>query len=149
MALKVKDIVYLLDKKSHALVPCLVIEIISSVSIDGEKTYHIVQTPGKKKLKLQEYTSPWFSSIEEAQQFLLETATSMIQQTVDDALLSAREHFDYNHNKELEISSPEEQTDFFKNVQDSEERVKIDLGNGQTATVSLPSEIINEKNTSN
>ena len=147
MGLKVKDIVYLLDKKSHALVPCLIVEIISSVSIDGEKVYHVVQTPGKKKLKLEDYANPWFPSIEEAQQFLLETATAMIQSTIDAALSAASEHFGYRQDKTA-ADSLEEPAIFFKDVQNLDERVKIDLGNGQTATVSLPSEIINEKNTS-
>jgi len=150
MMLNVKDVVYLLDKKTQTLVPCLVVEIISSVSIDGEKTYHIVESPAKKKLKLENYGNPWFSSIEEAQAFLMETASSIIQKTVDKAILSAKEVFGIDSSILAEQSDNSlDQESLFKDVQNDGEHVKIDLGDGQIANVRLPSEIINEKNSSN
>jgi len=145
MMLSVKDVVYLLDKKTQTLVPCLVVEIISSVSINGEKIYHIVESPAKKKLKLEDYTSAWFSSIDEAQKFLMNTATSIIQKTIDKATVAAANSFGVKQSEESQLN----EGILFKNVQNAEERVKIDLGDGQIANVSLPSEIIYEKNSSN
>jgi len=149
MELNVKDVVFLLDKKTQNLVPCRVVEIISSVSLDGEKTYHVVEAPNEKKIKLEVYKGPWFPSIEDAQSFLMDTASSIIQKTVDKALKAANEHYGLQNNAISNESDFHEDESMFNDVQISSERVKIDLGNGQVGNISLPDVLDNEKNSSN
>ena len=42
--IKVGNIVYLLDKKTHAIVPCMIVEQVNSISLEGETTHHIMKT---------------------------------------------------------------------------------------------------------
>jgi hypothetical protein len=145
--LNVRDVIFLLDKKRQNLVPCQIVEIISSITIEGEKIHHIVMTPSEKTLKLEEFQGPWFTSIDKAQDFLLKAASELIQKAVDKALSVANENFgSSNSERSDDISFFESQKNVLDKVQNLDESVKIDLGDGQIATVTLPSEMLDAKN---
>ena len=43
--LEVGDIIYMLDRKTQALVPCMVVEKVSSVTMQGENIHHVISPP--------------------------------------------------------------------------------------------------------
>ena len=134
--LKVGDVIYLLDKKTQAMVPCLVVEKINSVSLQGESTHHMVSTPAGKTIKLEDYKSPWFETIDDAKSFLLDAAKKLIQKSADAALKVAKESFDVSDELQDDLGQV---TDIsFDQVQNTSDQVVVDLGNGQTAKVTMP-----------
>lgn len=141
--LKVGAIVYLLDKKTQALVPCMVIEKVNSISLEGESTHHVVTSPAGKTLKIENYKSPWFETIDAAKTFLLDTAKKLIQDSANAALKVAKETFPSNESdKEItEITSnidDNESSLLLEDVRSLSNNVIVDLGNGQTAKVTIP-----------
>ncbi len=134
--LKVGDVIYLLDKKSQAMVPCLIIEKVNSVSLQGESTHHMVSTPGGKSLKLEEYKSPWFETIDDAKNFLLDSAKKLIQKSADAALKVAKETFDLPEETHQDLS--QDTSRVLEEAQNIPDQVIVDLGDGQTAKVTMP-----------
>ena len=142
--LSVGKVIYLLDKKTHAIIPCMVIEKVSSVSLEGETVHHIITSPTGKKIKLENYKSPWFPSIEEARTFLVDTSMKLIDRVINDALEIADNSF-----KTAQVASPnldeplsdvyEEDNTIESDVESFANNVLVDLGNGQTAKVTLSS----------
>lgn len=128
--LKVGKIVYLLDKKTHAVVPCKIIEKIQSITETGETVKHVVRLPSEKSLTLETYKSPWFETIEGARTSLLESATALIDSTLE--ITRQKEEKYFPSQKALdEAVSPDVQTS-------EEDAVYVELENGQKAKVSLP-----------
>ena len=128
--LKVGKIVYLLDKKTHAVVPCKIIEKIQSITETGETVKHVVRLPSEKSLTLETYKSPWFETIEDARTSLLESATALIDSTLE--ITRQKEEKYFPSQKALdEAVSPDVQTS-------EEDAVYVELENGQKAKVSLP-----------
>ena len=128
--LKVGKIVYLLDKKTHAVVPCKIIEKIQSITETGETVKHVVRLPSEKSLTLETYKSPWFETIEDARTSLLESATALIDSTLE--ITRQKEEKYFPSQKALdEAVSPDVQTI-------EKDSVYVELENGQKAKVSLP-----------
>ena len=158
MKLSVGDIVFVLDKKSKAVVPCQLVERISSVTLAGENVKNIAVSPGGKKFKLEEYDAPWFENYETAYDYLRETALKLVDDTMKRALGSAEKNFGYTHQAKpsVDLSAlPEEkpaesnisQDDHDKSIDDSllqSEQVFVDIG-GQQVKVTLPKEFVNEQ----
>lgn len=143
--LSVGEVIYLLDKRTHAIIPCMVVEKVSSVSLEGENTHHMIASPNGKKIKLENYKSPWFPNIEEARSFLIDTSMSLIEKVISDALQVASKSFEITEAISPEInSSLEEAYESNKKIEDGLENFAnnaiVDLGNGQTAKVTLSSE---------
>ena len=154
--ISVGSVVYLLDKKTHTVVPCQIVEQVKSTTLEGEETYHTVKTPNQKSLRLEEYPNPWFSDIDEARDFLLAAATSLIDTTIQRAKDAEEECFpqavhplsltvkDKPSKKEAPetLSASPKKTRgrrSKKKVEKTEEGgITVDLGEGQTARVTLP-----------
>ena len=133
----VGKVIYLLDIKTQAVVPCMVVEQVKTITLAGEDVHHIVQIPsGQKKIKLENYKHPWFDSLDAARDHLLEMATSLIDKTIEKAASLANETF----------GEKDQQINLSQNIlpaapiasSDAEESLMIDLGDGQRAKVSLP-----------
>ena len=142
MDLKVSDIIYLLDRKTHAIVPCKIIEKVSTVTLDGECVHHMVQPSSGKSLKLEDYKPPWFENLKMAREFLMESAINLIDASIEQAQKARDQAF-----------GPEDDDQAFLNnslaeVQNLNDGVKIDLGDGQTASVTLPRGMFDAENTS-
>ena len=129
--LSVGNIVYLLDKGTHAVVPCKVIEKIQSITEAGETITHVVRLPNSKSLKLEEYKNPWFDTLDGARDFLLETATSLIDSTLDAAREKEEKYFPAVTVQHAEAVSPDSKST-------SGDDVYVELENGQRAKISLP-----------
>ena len=140
----VGKIVYLFDRKNHKIVPCRVVEKINTISLSGESTHHMVQTPSKKTIKLEEYKGPQFSEISEAKSFLLEAAENLIDKTIEETLRiksevfpDAEQNFDdisLYESTEASVSLPAPPV----KEQVSDGTLVVDLPDGKKAKVSLP-----------
>ena len=141
--IKVGNIVYLLDKKTHAIVPCMIVEQVNSISLEGETTHHIMKTPAGRKAKLEDFKSPWFQDIPSARDFLMEAAKNLVDETVEKANQIAAEAFGDNLSALEESNVNENDFVFYKSEEDSpvetsSNEVFVDLPNGQKARVSMP-----------
>ncbi len=148
MKLSVGDVVFVLDKKTHAVVPCQLVEIISSVTLDGETTNHVVVTPtGKKKFKLEDHASPWFSSFDEARSYLLAAATQLIDDTMARALESAKINFNYKKDLKSEEDQDNQLSEDSQEIlpistEEARDHLYVDMA-GQRVKVTLPDELAN------
>lgn len=139
--LNVGEIVYLLDKKTQAVIPCMVVEKVNSVTLEGETTHHIISPPSGKKLRLENYKGPWFPTLDEARDFLIDTAKNLINATIEKAERVAVETFNLepvgleDHNVEENLGPTPLSSDA---VSGSPEKVFVDLGDGQKVSVTLP-----------
>ena len=150
MTIKVSDLIYVLDTKSHTVVPCKIVEKVTSVSLTGEDVFHMAETPAGKSFKLENCKNPWFTSIDDARNFLKDAAENLILETIQKAQQIATEKFG---DESLVVDQTESnggdslsEQGFLDEIENVGEKVQIDLGNGQIANVQLPNEIINEKN---
>ena len=139
--LSVGEVLYLLDKKTQAIIPCMIVEKVSSISLEGENTHHMIVSPSGKKIRLENYKSPWFTTIKDARSFLLEASTKLIDRVIDDALSTAKSSFEMPANLE-ETQSDLSNDEITSSVQNFSEDVIIDLGDGKKAKVTLPSEVV-------
>lgn len=150
MSLKVSDIIFLMDRKSRDIVPCRVIERVATTTLEGESIHHIIQTTAGENLKLEDYSSPWFNNLEMARDFLLESAKNLIDVSIDRARDARAEAFGLEKEDPLQPQA-NNIGDFLNNstapVQEAENSVKIDLGDGKTASVTLPRGIFDAENT--
>lgn len=151
MKLSVGDVIFVIDKKTQAVVPCQLVEIISSVTLEGEQVRHIASTPGSKKFTLEEYDSLWFESYEKAKSYLTNAALELVDSTMKRAEEAAIRTFGYTPNNSLydagEIPAAEKDESSYSssmegNISDTEQ-VFVDIG-GQQVKVTLPKELINE-----
>jgi hypothetical protein len=150
MPLKVSDIIFLMDRKSRDIVPCRVIERVATTTLEGESIHHIIQPASGESLKLEDYNSPWFNNLEMAREFLLESAKSLIDVSINRAS-KARDKVFGTEKDDAQDPQASDIGDFLNNsavlVQEAPDSVKIDLGNGQTASVTLPKGILDAENT--
>jgi hypothetical protein len=154
MKLSVGKVVYVLDKKTHSVVPCQVVEIISSVTLEGEAVKNIVTSPTGKKIVLEDYNATWFENYEKAYEYLKEAALELVSHTMRRAGEVAFASFgvkpvDLETNDEkspdqslgLEahtlVIDPETKNDL------EPEQVFVDIG-GQQVKVTLPRELSHE-----
>jgi len=138
--LNVGEVIYLLDKKTQAVIPCMIVEKVNSISLEGETTHHVIVSPSGKKIRLENYKSPWFSSPDEARSFLLEASSKLIDRVISDALKTAKASFETAASPDEEVSVVSE-SQLTEDVQNFTNDVIVDLGNGQTAKVTMPPEV--------
>ena len=155
MKLSVGKVVYVLDKKTHSVVPCQVVEVISSVTLDGEAVKNIVTSPSGKKIVLEDYNATWFESYEKAYDYLREAALELVSHTMRKASEVAFSSFGVrvdNHHQETDEKPQKSELDFQKLPENSEqnkgpdldpEQVFVDIG-GQQVKVTLPKELTYE-----
>ena len=149
MNLSVGDVVFVLDKKTQAVVPCQLVERISSVTLEGEEVKNIAVTPGKKRFVLEEYSSPWFENYTLAHEYLNAAALELVANTMKRAEESAFKAFNYTRPDPKEEPAQDEMSSTKIAVGDesitsisvpTEEQVYIDMG-GQKVRVTLPKEL--------
>ena len=120
----VGSIIYVLDSKTHALVPMQVVEEITKRTITGTEQQHIVRNSSGKCYTVEEMTSPVFNDLDTARAFLFETAEKLISVTVAKAQAEAEAKF--TDTARTATGAPE-----------SKERIVVDLGNGQRANLNI------------
>ncbi len=131
----VGSIIYVLDSKTHALVPMLVIEEITKRVLGSTEPerQHIVRNAAGKSYIVEEMASPVFNDLESARSFLTETAEKLINMTVVKAQSEAEANFS---------EAPRRAT----GDQGRRDDIIVDLGNGQKAklNIHLPNGILDE-----
>ena len=150
MNLVVGDIVFVLDKKTHAVVPCQLIERICSTTLAGEEVKNIASTPGGKKFTLEEYDAPWFESYDSANEYLRDAALKLVESTMNKAAMVAESSFGYSILPKTDSSTKEDNSEP-ETLQDSTEKLNLETENvfvdieGQRVKVSVPKEyLVNE-----
>lgn len=142
MNLEIGKIVYVLNDKPPKLLPGKVIEQIISRKLDGEIITHVVVFSSEKEYTLEKIQKPWFSSLQEAKDYLTAEATKLIDSVIQDGKRRAEEAFP------VENSEPPEQFSIDDNennipVEDPTSpeitsHVLVDLGDGSKARVEIP-----------
>ena len=118
MTMNVGDLLYVLDIKTHTVVPCKIIEKVSSIRIEGEEIHHIVESPTGKNFKLESYKNPWFVTIEDSRDFLKKAAEKLITDTIQKAQKVAESSFgETKKNTNSDVFVNEMTDDLNKNVQ--------------------------------
>ena len=80
MEVNVGQVLYVLNSKSHSLLPAQVDEIVVSKTLRGETTQHILALQNGRKVALEDLKTPWFKELDAAKAFLLSEAEKMIDQ---------------------------------------------------------------------
>jgi len=153
MKISVGDVLFVLDRKTRAVVPCQLVEIISSITLDGETTKHVVVTPsGKKRFQIEDHPSPWFETYRDAHNYLKEAALKLVEDTMNKARKVSMDSFgvDVRSRQESFISSSAEEyhsenqksSQTTLDLEDHSETLYVDMG-GQKVKVSLPKELSN------
>ena len=147
MQVDVGQLLFVLDTKSHSIVPAQVDEVLVSKTVKGETVQYKLIFPNGKKAVLEKMTAPWFTDISGAKSFLLSEAEKMVDAVVKKAQESAEKNFSFeqpsNHTSEIyepPVAVPE--------LGAIDDEVTVDLGDGRTAKVSLPKEFSLESTTS-
>jgi len=151
MNLSVGDVIFVLDKKTKAVVPCQLVERISSVTLTGEEIRNIVSTPSGKNFNLEEYESPWFDSYDSAEKYLLNAAIELVSSTMkraEEVAVKAFGHSSKNLDPPISESSLDSEDVDLRSKEKSlnieeTDQVFVDIG-GQQVKVTLPKELINE-----
>lgn len=141
MHVEVGQIVYVLDSKRHALVPCQVNEMVVSKTLKGENIHHVLFFPNSKQMVLENLKTPWFTDLNGAKAHLLQEAESMIDSVVENARTVAADSFDVMHDS---IDSPHPVPTAPPPAQLESSEMTVDLGDGVIGKVTLPKEFLSE-----
>ena len=143
----VGNVIFVLNRESHSVVPCRIVEIVSSVTLEGQTTTHVVEAPGgKKRIRLEDHDTPWFETFESAREYLLSAANDLVTQTMNRALKVAQKSFGFEltsleHQKDVPetIERPETVQEPSADIESSE--LYVDMA-GQKVRVTLPKELM-------
>jgi hypothetical protein len=93
MPIEVDGLVFLLTTNPPRLIPCKVVEQLVSRKSTGTSTTHIISTPSEKTYTLENVKHPWFSSLEEAENYLIDQAKKLVEQTIEKAKQDSSQFF--------------------------------------------------------
>ena len=125
MAYEVGQVLFLIMRKKHGVVPVRVVEQVTRKSLDGEETSYRVEVPGQDEVyDLTELNGEIYTSIKSVKERLHANAERAIGDIVRAAEKISAKYFGNVMPVPLEP--------------DDSESVKVDLGDGTTANVMLP-----------
>jgi len=139
MQVDVGQLLFVLDTKSHSIIPAQIDEVIVSKTVKGETVQHKLAFPNGKKAVLEKMSAPWFTEIADAKSFLLSEAEKMIDKVVANATQTAEKHFKITSHVDASEDvylPPDQQTPILNN----DDQLTVDLGDGRKAKVHLPKE---------
>jgi hypothetical protein len=145
MEVNVGQIVFVLNAKNRSLLPAQVDEVVVSRTVRGETTQHILVLQNEKRLILEKLQTPWFTELSFAKDYLLLEAEKMIDTVITAARDSAATHFDTSIEPTGLESSVVKVSEV---IPQNSEKITIDLGDGQTARVTLPEDFAIESTSS-
>ena len=126
MKLDVGQIIFIVAKKKQQVLPARVVEEIQKRTMQGEETLYSVEIPIAGKLKtapLSELGCEVFSSVDDAKNFLMSNASSVIDELLNKAESLASENF-----RPVIPATPDV----------SRKNLKVKLENGAMANVKMP-----------
>ena len=127
MGYQVGQVVYLVSKKDTRIFPARVIEQISRRTLAGEEESYTIELPDKKasRVSLENIDAEIFVSLDLLKAHLLNEATSTIERVVENAAVVQKRVF----KSEATIQDSV--------LQDADDSVEIDMGDGVKARVNL------------
>ena len=139
MKFEVGVVIYLIDSKSRSIIPVRVNEQVVTKKIDGETITHNVELPNGKLAQLETLGAKYFSTIYDVRSHLLAQAEELINDSISEAELVAKNKFD----------PPKD--DFFTDSETEPgngvpKQMKVTLPGGQVANVNVnvPGEFLDE-----
>jgi hypothetical protein len=140
---EVGDIVYLLSRKNHKIVPAMVESVTTIKKIAGIDVTHEMSIPGApptQKIVLENLDVDVFKGVQPLREHMLKIAQEKVNNdivVVEELVRSAWPTADTHHsNTEMQI--PE----LFEKETKKPSVVKVQLPDGSTANVQMPSELI-------
>tara|TARA_B100000242_G_C43017272_1_gene473114 strand:+ start:179 stop:622 length:444 start_codon:yes stop_codon:yes gene_type:complete len=143
----VGNVIFVLNRESHSVVPCRIVEIVSSVTLEGQTTTHVVEAPGgKKRIRLEDHDTPWFETFESAKEYLLSAANDLVTQTMNRALKVAQKSFGFEltnleHQKDTPEKIDSSETNQVAATNSESSELYVDMA-GQKVRVTLPKELM-------
>jgi len=144
MEVNVGQVIFVLNAKSHSLIPAQVDEVLFSRTLRGETTQHILVLQNGKKIALESLQTPWFTELSKAKNYLLLEAEKMIDEVISLAGSAASEHFSPPEDDGLKILADTAKDSIVSNIStasDNSSKFTVDLGDGRQARVTLPEEL--------
>ena len=139
MKFEVGVVIYLIDPKARSIIPVRVNEQVVTKKIDGETITHNVELPNGKLAQLETLGAKYFSTIYDVRSHLLAQAEELINDSISEAELVAKNKFD----------APKD--DFFTDSETEAgngvpKQMKVTLPGGQVANVNVnvPGEFLDE-----
>ena len=139
MSIEVDSLIFILSSQPPRLIPCKVVEQIVSKKSTGVSTTHMISTPSDKTYTLENLKQPWFPSLDEAEDYLINQAKQIVEKTIDRARKDSKDWF--SQNDELDYNQEPEKDLFFEDVKLPENETTIMLENGIKARVIIPDEL--------
>jgi hypothetical protein len=134
MPIEVDGLVFLLTTNPPRLIPCKVVEQLVSRKSTGTSTTHIISTPSEKTYTLENVKHPWFSSLEEAENYLIDQAKKLVEQTIEKAKQDSSQFF--SDDKHIGVALQQNQSS--EEIELPENETTVVLENGVKARVILP-----------
>ena len=141
MDVNVGQVVFVLNAKNRSLLPAQVNEVVVSKKVEGETIQHILMLQNGKKLILEKLTTPWFTELSSAKDYLLSEAEKMIDMVIDEASLAATTHFEAAFDTaKVPYAFALDAVNANELDPENPDKITVDLGDGKTARVTLPKE---------
>ena len=140
MEVNVGQIVFVLNAKTHSLVPAQIDEVVVSRKLEGETTQHILILQNRKKVALENLQTPWFTELSKAKSYLLSEAEKMIDEVINQAGSAAAEHFSTPRDTGLQAPA-ETAPELLQLGAENPSNFTVDIGDGRKARVTLPEEL--------
>lgn len=146
MKYHVGQVIYLLNEKNLKIIPCLITEELIKSSLEGKEVSYTVMLPGlkQKQIPLADTDMSKFSDLESARSFMYENAKTAINSMIDAASHFESEFFDDKKftNDSDKIDPDDDFISEENNLVDVSqeelgEKVKVDIGNGIMANISV------------
>lgn len=133
MEYKVGQILYTIIKDRQIVVPVQVVEQITVKDLESEKTNYKVLLPNKKTQKVNiEKLENVFLDLDEVSEYILAKTRESVDKMVEDAIHLEDTFFKDNPSKDIDIACINDNRQVKIN---GNNKLKIDLGNGQVANI--------------
>tara|TARA_R110001583_G_scaffold173335_2_gene327371 strand:- start:189 stop:653 length:465 start_codon:yes stop_codon:yes gene_type:complete len=147
---EVGQVLYVLMKKDHTVIPVRVVEKILRKTLDGESISHIVElpTPSQDQIDLDKLGPGVYSSSADAMSVMIENASTTISSIVKKAEHIAQTVFNVKIQDDMSTShiaevdttviTTDNATDTQAQIQlDTGENIEIDLGHGVKGKINM------------
>jgi len=133
---EVGQILYMTSSKSFKIIPIQVVEEVIRTTISGKEKTYMVCFPDKKKTvtDIKKIKTPIFKTVTAVESHLIENTKKAIKQLINEADVIKNEAFGVTKDSSMvqennNIDNPVQQDD-------SDDIIKVDLGNGQVGKIS-------------
>ena len=83
--MKINQVLWVIDNKTHSVIPVKIIEKVTKETSEGLKVEFIIQTVSGKKANLGQVDGLHFQSLDESRKYLIDSATKLVDNIVEKA----------------------------------------------------------------